>query len=86
MITLDDLIREFSRRNFRHIEDKERSPGPITEDYSDAVVSACLRLKKLEAPASEIFCAEGGPVALGAEHGITWEEQGQLKGTAWLDE
>ncbi len=93
MITLDDLIREFSSRNFRHVEDRERSPGPITEDYSEAVVAACLRLKELSSgyggqeavAATACFSSRAANAIIHSECSDIMKT-GVLKGTEWLDE
>lgn len=50
-VTTQDLIREFHRYNFKHVNDTEWPWGTLTESYCDAVVQVCEKVEALEAVA-----------------------------------
>lgn len=46
-ISADDVIREFGRINFKHVNDTQEPLGPVTEHYCLAVVDLAKEVKLL---------------------------------------
>lgn len=65
VITSNDIIREFSRCNFKHVNDTVEPLGPLTEEYCLAVVEMVQErdnLKQKVKDAYEVLEAIAGKV------------------------
>lgn len=48
-VSTDDIVREFERRNFRHVNDTTYPLGELSESFSQAVVDMAIERQALEA-------------------------------------